>query len=95
LVSSVACGTTTFTFKVESLSTVTTMKKNNSMNMISGNDAVDIAGEDFPLFLVNLPIFITYFSSPKLVGSASERTRGILALISFCFSRDKYSNALP
>ena len=32
------------------LITVTTIKKNKSIKMISGKDAVDISGDDFPLF---------------------------------------------
>jgi len=42
------------------------------MKMISGNDAVDIAGEDFPRFFSNLDIAQVFYSSPNAEGSASE-----------------------
>jgi len=39
------------------------MKKNRSIKMISGKDAVDTSGEDFPLFLVNFDITLTFYLS--------------------------------
>ena len=53
LVISVASGWFILTLRSTSRITVVTMKKNKSMKIISGNDAVEIAGDDFPLFLLN------------------------------------------
>jgi hypothetical protein len=36
------------------------MKKNRSIKIISGKDAVDTSGEAFPLFLVNFDITLTF-----------------------------------
>jgi hypothetical protein len=46
-VSCVAKGVATFTINSESRNLVTTMKKNNNMKTISGNEAVLIAGWGF------------------------------------------------
>jgi hypothetical protein len=48
---------THFTFSSASLNTVTTIKKNSSMKIISGREAVDTSGEALPLFLKILTLF--------------------------------------
>ena len=60
LLNSVACGNLIFKIGFVSLITVTTMKKKSSIKIISGNDAVEIAGVSFfPESLLNLDISIT------------------------------------
>ena len=60
--------------------TVATIKKNNNMKTISGNEAVEIAGNSPPFFLLNLDIVYCvkfYF----YLGSASESFSGYNSLI--------------
>ena len=55
-VSSVALGVMTSNFKVASLNTVVTIKKNSSIKMMSGKEAVETFGFGLLLFCVKVDI---------------------------------------
>jgi hypothetical protein len=73
----VANGVITFTFSSASRNTVTTIKKNRSMKIISGSDAVEIAGLAFPLFFENFDMVSQFYPALK-TGVVKEIRAAVL-----------------